>query len=145
MQQKQSHMERLNDKLIPLEQICGGGRDFRNTLRVNFGLFAVRSPFNELTSQLIYLNRLAYEIIYSTSKHLSPSITYAAIAITFGFSCQIVDIFLEASILSWSFQQLSACRSVTPNSAPLMPSSTWPRYLPWLSLGCGILARRTKS
>jgi hypothetical protein len=42
-----------------------GGRDFRTRLRVNFGFFAIRSPFNKLTSQLIHLNRPAYVIIHS--------------------------------------------------------------------------------
>ncbi len=38
-----------------------------------------------------------------------------------------------------------ACRSGTPNSARLMPSSTWPRYLPWRSLEYGVLAMMAKS
>jgi hypothetical protein len=41
-----------------------GGREFRTNLRVNFGLLTIR-PFDELNSQLLHLNRLAYVIIHS--------------------------------------------------------------------------------
>jgi hypothetical protein len=61
---------------------CGSG-DFRSTLRVNFELFAVHSPFNEFTSQPTHADRLDMRSSISTSRHLSlsPSITYAAIVI----------------------------------------------------------------